>query len=571
MRGQSLRVAVPRSAGDLVSTGSPEAVARVKLSLASSTVHRPESIAASELRFVALIAATLSVITSLPYAVGTLTRIPGKTFSGVLVHSLDFNNYFAYANQAAHGQWLFRNPMTPEPHRPVFFNLEWLLLGNMSAVLHVSIPGALDLLRVLCLCFMCFGVYWLTTYVLHGAFLRKAALVAIMTGGGFGWIASLRLAHIPVNSSYFLDLTNGNFFPYFWALKIPHFLISECLIIVGLCFFLRGEHRLRAGDSIAAGVCYTLAGACRPYDMLFVMAATSVYLLWSWISGREQLRALRIRVLPVFICVPLLGYYAYIFKFHPIFKWWSVPKNPPPAFWLFTLGYGLSGLLLIAAFSKLRWRQMNGAQLFMLICLASALVLTYANSIFHCSYQFATNIAVPMILIGFVGMQEIIERARPGKMRTAVLAFLALNSLTSLALTAHAMATARKGDFHVDSALLDAYKWVDSHSQPNDVVLADFDVASNIPQFTKNVVFCGYISAVDFDGKLKALNAFLAPGTTNDFRSILLAKNDIRFVLLSNEEDLSIHLEDAAFVREIFWNKAAVVFLVRPAASMALK
>jgi hypothetical protein len=275
------------------------------------------TISRSEFGFILLCAVVVGLMTSLPYTIGWSLADRDTIFTGVLAHDTDSNNYLAYGNEAASGSWLFHNPMTGEPHRAVFFNLEWLAIGKTAYLLHISLPAATNLMRLLCIGLMSFGVYWLSAFVSEDKVVRRVALAAIMTGGGFGWIVAVHLLHVPLNSSYFLDLSNANLFPFHWALKIPHFLVSETFVVFGLCFFLRGEHRGLVCDYLAAGVCYLAAGCCRPYDMLYLMASTGLFLIYS--SVRSRAVGSFIRMLPILLCLPLLLYYYWIFKVHPFF------------------------------------------------------------------------------------------------------------------------------------------------------------------------------------------------------------------------------------------------------------
>lgn len=50
----------------------------------------------------------------------------------------------------------------PGTHKPVFFNLEWLLIGKVAAVLHISLTAATDIVRIASTIGMCFAVYWLS-------------------------------------------------------------------------------------------------------------------------------------------------------------------------------------------------------------------------------------------------------------------------------------------------------------------------------------------------------------------------------------------------------------------------
>lgn len=520
------------------------------------------SFKASEVKFVSLMAVILCLVTTLPYAVAYYQTIQGTTFSGLIEHSLDSNNYLAYENQSAFGRWLFRNPMTSEPHKPVFFNLEWLVIGKLAAIVHVPASEATGILRLLCLVLMCFSVYWLSTFVLESEPARRIALVAIMSGGGFGWVVAVHLLHFPLDSAYFIDLTNANLFPFYWALKLPHFLISESLIVLGLCFYLRAEQNVLIRYYAFAGLCFLTAGMCRPYDMLFAMAATVLYACFH----HEHRSRLSARCVPALMCVPLLGYYLWIFKIHPVFRWWSLPGNPAPSPWLLALGFGMSFPLLVAGW-RLRDRKVRRSEQFLLTCLLTAAVFAYSHLLFHFSFQFATNILAPMVLVGIAWMElRIAGWLQRGKWtRILVLALLCTNSLTSIALTGQAIVLAKKGDFRVNTKLLEAFRWLDGHSAPNDIVLADFDLASQVPDYTHNVVFCGYANAVDVQHKLGVLAEFLDPRTSPKLREGFIRRIAPKFILLSPAEEESLHLADMQVLTQVFKNDSAVILFVNNA------
>jgi hypothetical protein len=525
-------------------------------------------IARSEIRFIFFFTLSLCVITSLPYVTGRFISVPGTVFTGVLQHDTDSNNYLAYANQAASGKWLFHNPMTGEPHRAVFFNLEWLLIGKTASWLHVSLPFAMNLQRLLCIALMTYGVYWLSTSLFHSVLVRRVALVAIMAGGGFGWLAALHLLRIRINSSYFLDLTAGLQFPFYWALKLPHFLVAESFVVLGLGFFLRAERCRRTLDYIAAGLCYLLAGTCRPYDMLYLMAATTLYVALRYWQGKRARREIFLRALPALMCLPLLSYYYWIFKIHPVFRWWSLPGRAAPAPWLLALSFGMAVPLLLLSLWKLR----HGSDTvhFLGCCLITAVLLTYSHRFLHFSFQFATDILVPLVMVVLAGLEEPVrEWSKKGRWTSACIAALLLvNSFTSIALTGQNVILAAKGDFRVDRQLLEAYSWLNGHSQVDELVLADFENSNHIPQYAHNNVYCGYINAVRFGEKAKALDQFFAPETSNDFRDQLIGRNTIRVVLLTPTEEQSL----AAFARsprlkEVFRNNTAAIYWVPIAGS----
>ncbi|HTS35252.1 MAG TPA: hypothetical protein VMH04_06245 [Candidatus Solibacter sp.] len=529
----------------------------------SSNNPKLGGISRSEIRFVALFTLVLCIVTTVPYVVGHVASFPGTTFDDVLVHSLDTNNYLAYARQAASGSWVFRNPMTNEPHRAVFVNLGWLVLGKIASTLHVSLGLAMGIQRLLCLVLMCAAVYWLSWFLFESVFIRRCALVATMTGGGFGWIVTLHLLHIPINSSYFFDLSNGNLFPFYWALKLPHFLVSESFIVLSFCFFLLAERCRRPWQYAAAGVCYMLAGLCRPYDMLFLMAATTIFLAFCCWENRGLVPGIALRSLPVTMCVPLLGYYYWIFKLHPIFHWWSLPGGGAPPALLLALSFGMSLVLLPIAGWYLLRRPLGNAERFLVCCLLTAIVLSHLHYWLHFSFQFATNIYVALIMLLMAGLQRLIiawkDRSRAAG--AVIVGLLVVNSLTSVALTGQAVVLVKHGDFRTDSELLTAFSWLDAHSQRDDVTLADFAISNEIPAYTHNIVYCGYLNAVNFDFKMKAMQEFFGRETSNGFREQMLRDNQVRFVVLTAAEARDLApLSGAPFAQEVFRNNAAVIF-----------
>lgn len=535
---------------------------RNAVSVLAIVPHRstPRLIARSEATFLVAFTVAVAVLTTIPYTIARFQPSSDTMFTGQLNHSLDTNNYLAYIHQAELGRWLFRNPMTPEPHAAVFFNLEWLAAGKIAAGLHVSLSTATGAERLLCLGIMSFATYWLAAGLFASILVRRLALVTVMAGGGIGWIAAIHVLHIPLDSSYFLDLTNGNLFPFYWSLKLSHFLVSESFVILGLAFFLHAERCGCVQHYIGAGLSFIAAGACRPYDMLYIMTATSTFVAMSFWMRKESWSTMLLRLLPVAMCAPLLGYYFWIFKLHPIFHWWSFPGNPAPAPWLLAIGLGPSFLFFLYSLRNLRARANDARCEFIFCCLLTAIALSYAHHWLHFAFQFATNIVLPMLMLAFFALEtRIADWSKSVRWsHLALITLLCLNSLTSVALTAQAAWLAKTGDFRVNADLVSSFHWLDAHSRPDDVVLADFENSNLIPQYTHNVVFCGYINAVNFQEKLKQVQGFLNPATPGDFRTALLNGYRVEFVLLTPEE--ARVLPEIANLRRVYRNNAAVVF-----------
>ncbi len=538
---------------------------------ATSTVtaiadSRTGQVRTSEWSFVVLFAFSLCILISIPFALGRHLSFPDSRFTGQWGFEYDTNNYLAYAHQAASGSWLFHNPMTGEPHRDVFFNSEWLAMGKVAALLGISVGDAMYVQDLFSILLMCIAVYWLSAYLLASIFMRRLALAAVMIGGGFGWLASLHLLHIPINTSYFIDMGTG-LFPFFGALEVPHFLITQTFVVLGLAFLIRARRSFRIRDYVFAGLCYLITGSCRPYDMLYLMSGTGLFLVISALRNKEfQPVALLRPAIPILMCIPLLAYYYWIFKVHPVFRWWTFTGHNPPAPWVLATGFGMATVLLVFALWRLRGQRISDAGILMISCLFAATVLVYSHPIFHFSFQFGTDIAVPMIMLGMMGLEDPIAewRRKSHWANLCIVALLLMNSLTAVALTGQAVRFVMRGEFRIDTRMLEAYDWLDKHSQSRDVVLADFVTSNRMPQYTHNTAFCGYTNTVNRSEKERMVDLFLDPATSNEFRRSITQQNGIHYVLLTADEDhqLGEKVREAPFLREVFRNEAAVAYQI---------
>jgi hypothetical protein len=230
----------------------------------------------------------------------------------------------------------------------------------------------------------------------------------------------------------------------------------------------------------------------------------------------------------------------------------------------------MTALFLLASIPKLGRVESNRTIAFPICALSAAIVLTYSHHFFHFAFQFATNILVwacILILIRIEGSALRLWRESWGKVLIACV--LALNAFTSIALTAQAVLLARTGAFQIDASLLNAYAWLDKHSQRRELVMADYENSNQIPQYTHNTVFCGYDNAVRFEEKSKEVEQFFTAATPDNFRKELLRQNAIRFIVVNNNEEPRLRgLQDVGLVHEVFRNQSTAIYYAASAENL---
>jgi len=135
-------------------------------------------------------ASALAIVTSIPYAVGLAADLDGE-FAWHLVFEADINAYLGFIRQAEQGAFRFTNPSAPEPHRPVVVNLEWAAVGHFARLAGLSLEAAFHVMRLVFVFVLCGALHWLAGFVLEARLARRPLLLAVATGGGFGWLLAV--------------------------------------------------------------------------------------------------------------------------------------------------------------------------------------------------------------------------------------------------------------------------------------------------------------------------------------------------------------------------------------------
>ena len=505
-----------------------------------------------ELVFVALFAAALVALTSVPYALGYLLPFPGSRFDGNIAFHHDFNTYFAFMRQAAAGQWLFHNPFTPEPHGNVLFNLEWLVAGKLAAALGRSLEAVFQLQRLAAAGGLSVALYWLCCFLFETVRMRRLVFVFLMLGGGFGWVIYVRALGIDLPRVLFLDIYAG-LHPFFWVLLQPHFLLAQALAVTGLCLFLHAERAGRLRHYAAAGLVYALVGAVRPFDLAHLAATTLLYS----VATRDRAR-LRVRLLVLAIPAPFGLYYFWLFWRHPVFRWWEIQNVlAPPSPVALALSLGISFLLLVVAAPGLRHFRELPAPVLLVTCGAlAALGLFYSYPLLEFTLQFAPSISIPVGLVATARVEPFLRR------RWALLVvapLLVVHSLTSWMILNSHLEAVREGHSRTDHHLVAAITWFQHHGRPREVVLATPGYGNRLPRYSHAAVFCGNaFTTVNMAEKARLVERFFAPATSDDFRRDLLRQYRVRYVWIGSDE----RPLRSALLTEVFRNPAATIYEV---------
>jgi hypothetical protein len=502
-----------------------------------------------------------------PYVVGVLGDTPDSRFLQTLIYETDFNSYCSFVRQARDGAWLFSNQFTPERHAPAFFNLEFLVAGKLAASFGWSAGAALQVQRAGATVLFVLAVAWLGSLVLASARFRWLTVLALTSGGGFGWVAHLLGGGPLPRDIRPLDLFAG-LHPFFWMLLQPHFLAAQLLSVVALACFLEAEAGSGRRFYPLAGLAAAACGLARPFDMLHLQALSVLYFLAMW--RREPQRTLRDawpRLLLALVPLPVLLYQFWLFRFHHVFSWWGrLNVVPPPSAWSLTTGMGLS-LLFVILGAMTRPSAREPGRLFFATAALAAVTLLYGYPWLSFSLQFVTTLTVPAVLFAATSLEKRLLPLLEGKPGAAwaLAALLLVNAFTSLSLAAQSLRDVRSGKHRIDGESAAILEWLRAHSAAGDVVMAGPDTSNRIPRFTPASVFCGYqFSTVDYWRKLPQQQRFYDARTRDVTRLRMIRTFGVRYVVHGAEERRAGYdPATSPFLAEVFRAGDAAVYEVR--------
>jgi hypothetical protein len=428
----------------------------------------------------------VSALTSLPYLRAALRPPPGRAFVGFFYYVDDAYNYLAFVQQAEDGAFLLRNKDLSPPRPARLVNLEWWLVGRISALLdrHPALAYRLFGLAA-ALALLAAVDRWLVAAGLPAAH-RLPALLLVGTGGGLGG-ALLLLGLRPLARSP--DLYAG-LYPFVEILANPHFVAGTALLLWTLwaCREARG-----AGGYLRLALLATTLGLVRPYDLALVAFIHTFAVVIT-----EPPRAWIPRLAPLVGLVPVLLYDAWLFFGSPDFAVFSsrVFQFPPRADFVWALGP--AALLALTSLGRPRPEARTAATYMVGWAAAGAFILAFRPLSF--SLQFLAGIGLPLLALGALGLSRL-----PPAATLAVAAAFSVNAIATVRL-----ALAENPYWFVPSARLAIARALRPHCRPGDRVLSPPDIGVYAAGLTACGAYVAHPAAAGYDERDAEVKDFYA-------------------------------------------------------------
>jgi hypothetical protein len=508
-----------------------------------------------ELVQVALIAALVLSLSSVPYLVGYLSAAPGTVFGGFVVDLDDCFSYLAKMQQGIWGGWTYRILLTPEDHPGAVIYTFYVGLGRLSSLMHLSLTQAYQLARLGCGFALLWAAYLFIASFVEGKERRLTAFLLVCLSSGLGWLVLLTGSPTLAGLSP-IDFWLMEAYTFFTILTFPHTSAAVALLLLFFLLALRYLATPRFRLLLSSFLVLVPLCVIHPFMALPVDAALGVYLMLLMLARRRVLWREGLALCAwAIVPVPLIAYYYQAFASDPVFRNWSAQNillSPPPIHLI--LGYGIIFALAVMGMIFVI-RQRNERRLFLVSWVSIALLLMYVP--FKLQRRMVEGLHVPLCVLATIGLFEYVVPAilrsgwlqriarwrgyeTRGLRQLVVFSLVAATFPSTLFLTADSTLRAldSRSALFYPTEEIEAIDWLKHNTRRTDTVLASYEMGRLIPARAGNRVFMGhFIETVEVDRKRELASTFFQADTSEAFRHDLLEEYGIIYVFHGPREE----------------------------------
>jgi hypothetical protein len=497
-------------------------------------------------------------ITCLPYIYASRNSGGDSVFGGFLLNPLDGNSYLAKMYEGWRGDWRFTLPYTAEKGKGSSIFLFYLVLGHLARATNLPLLTVFHLARGISIVLMVVALY----RFIEGIFLDKKrrfiTFVLASLGSGLGWLA--------LSAGVFTsDFWVAEAYPFLSAFANPHFPLSLALILLLLTFpsenGLKSSYRVGFIQGMIDGLFALLLAIILPFGVVIVLLILGVLGVWEIYPRFSTLRNSPViqRWFWIFLGgFPVLAYELWQITNDPLLSIWNsqnVTSSPP--WWDFLISLSPVILLaLIGGYSRIRSRLRN--ERLLLVWAVMGVILIY----FPWSLQrrFMLGIYIPMSCLAVFGLGTLFRGKRAFNLSVIVLLLFVLPTNLIVLTASQKAVMAKDPKIFLTQEELMAFRWIETHTAQDAVVLTSTDNGLYIPAYTGRRVIYGHpYETVDAAAEKQRVTEFFQNASSKDAISLL---NSVDFLYLGPREPHVDGLTDVDHLVIAYQNPDITVYRV---------
>jgi hypothetical protein len=276
----------------------------------------------------------------------------GAILTGFLANPSDNFSYVAWGMQAANGRWLFADPYTLTPHRELYFNPYFLLVGIAARMARIPVPAVLILSGIGASAVTIYAVFmvarasgvgtrgarWAAAFAAFGSGLSGLATV-VRSGGDVVRGSDLRYAESVFSSTFYV-------YPYH---SVAYALLALCVAGAVSPGTPRPGFVLSRRRALALAFLTAALAGTHPYEAVILVVSLWGSVAVAAVCGRRQEMRRRLRVAGICALggLPILLYVSWLSS-QPVWKYFAgqaLANAQPRLAWV--LGYGAPGMLAV--------------------------------------------------------------------------------------------------------------------------------------------------------------------------------------------------------------------------------
>lgn len=504
-----------------------------------------------EWRFVWIVIIAILLLTSLPYVYGYISAPPDKQFMGLMLDIPDHAQYLSWWREFQHSL-VVSNKLTPEPNKPLFFNLLWWILAQVSRFTGLDYAPVYQAFRWIAGGSMLWAIYRLIALLLPDIPRRRTAFLLTAFSSGLGWglvILKYILARGEIPFPQDVYVAEGNSF--LCILGYPHFALAVTFIALSFEFILRGWLYKQIKNMVIAGVLVFLLSWMHAYDLIIVYGITGIFGVLLWIRNRTFPWRLLWGGIIVFALSCSGAVYAVILtRVDPLWKDVLAQFTnagiftPSPLHLAILFGFALL-IAILGCIGLARYRQWSDVNLFLIGWFLGGVVISYIPTVYQ--IHMLNSWQIPIMILAAIGLHDYIipaifhwQSTLPAQVKGwIIVGCIAVSLPTNLYLWSWRFVDLARHaySYYLFRDEIIAMKWLKQNTSPGDIVLASETVGQYIPAMSGNTAFLAHwAQTVDYYDKVNRVSRFFNSVTPDADRAKTIRDFHVAYVFFGPAE-----------------------------------